>query len=118
MVPTYLSITVWVMASGLYMLLEHVYKHECCPEDALSCPCPCGAAEYMTSVPAAMYWSAFFLVGEWAIVDFTVPAQRLCIIYVIFGIVLVSIPVGILVEAVESTMRIKADEERGIRDIL
>jgi len=58
----------------------------------------------MTSVPAAMYWCCIYLTGEWANVDFTYAGSRLCILYVIFGIAMFSIPVGIIVESVKSGM--------------
>ncbi|CAK0807020.1 unnamed protein product [Prorocentrum cordatum] len=69
----------------------------------------------MTSVPASMYWCSIFLTGEWANVDFTFAASRLCILYVIFGIAMFSIPVGIIVEAVQSTIELIAQEEADVQ---
>jgi len=90
--PAYLSLNVWITTSALFMWLENYYQEEG------------GEAENMTSVPAAMYWCCIFLTGEWANVDFTYAGSRLCIFYVIFGIAMFSIPVGIIVGSMRTTI--------------
>jgi len=90
--PAYLSVNVWITTSALFMWLENYYQEEG------------GEAENMTSVPAAMYWCCIFLTGEWANVDFTFAGSRLCIFYVIFGIAMFSIPVGIIVGSMQAAI--------------
>merc|ERR1719235_1555609 len=61
--------------------------------------------EDMTDVPSAMYWCSIFLLGEWANVDFTDGAgSRMCILYCLFGVMLFTIPMGIIMDAVTSTL--------------
>jgi len=105
-IPGYLALNVWVTSSALFMWLENYYKEEG------------GEAENMTSVPATMYWCCIYLTGEWANVDFTYAGSRLCILYVVFGIALFSIPVGIIVGAMETAVQAleleKADMEEQV----
>merc|ERR1719162_2181955 len=88
-IPTYLAINVWVISSVVFMWLENYYSEEG------------GEAEHMHNIPATMYWTCIYLIGEWANVDFTYAGSRMCIIYVIFGVALFSLPVGIIVESVQ-----------------
>mmetsp|Transcript_47250 Transcript_47250/g.113336 ORF Transcript_47250/g.113336 Transcript_47250/m.113336 type:complete len:223 (+) Transcript_47250:72-740(+) len=100
-VPGYVSLCVWIQTSALFMWLENYYKDD-----------TPNMAEDMESVPHAMYWCCIFLTGEWANIDFTYAGSRLCIFYMIFGIAMFSIPIGILVEAVQSTIQKAAEEEK------
>merc|ERR1719229_1001269 len=106
-IPGYLALNVWITTSALFMWLENYFKKEG------------GEAENMTSVPATMYWCCIYLTGEWANIDFTYAGSRLSILYVIFGIALFSIPVGIIVGAMEATIEAleleKADMEEQVR---
>merc|ERR1719161_3468347 len=101
---------VWITSSAVFMWCENYY--------AESTPMG-GEAENMTSVPATMYWCCIYLTGEWANVDFTYAGSRLCILYVLFGIALFSIPVGIIVGAMQTTIEAleleKADMEEQVR---
>lgn len=105
-VPGFMALNIWISTSSLFMWLEQYYKEEG------------GQAESMTSVPAAMYWCCIFLTGEWANVDFTYAGSRLSIFYVIIGVAMFSIPVGIIVEAVQSTIEVVAHEEANIKALM
>mmetsp|Transcript_61126 Transcript_61126/g.191667 ORF Transcript_61126/g.191667 Transcript_61126/m.191667 type:complete len:390 (-) Transcript_61126:127-1296(-) len=105
-IPGYLALCVWIVTSALFMWLENYFKDE-----------RTNVAKTMTSIPDAMYWCCIFLTGEWANVDFTYAGSRLCIFYVLFGIAMFSIPVGILVEAVQTTV-LKASQESKEAEIL
>eukprot|EP00945_MAST-04E_sp_MAST-4E-sp1_P004574 g4574.t1 len=50
-------------------------------------------------IPSALYFTAIFLAGEWAKTDFTVPGKLLCIVLVIAGIGIYSLPVGSLFDS-------------------
>merc|ERR1719188_22932 len=100
-VPGYLSLSVWIQTSSLFMWLENFWgeRGEFSTKDS------------MNSVPASMYWCCIFLTGEWANVDFTFAGSRLCIFYVIFGIAMFSIPVSIIVKSMEDTLTTVMQEE-------
>merc|ERR1719188_2559069 len=103
-VPAYLSLSVWIQTSCLFMWLENFWgeRGEFSTKDS------------MNSLPETMYWCCIFLTGEWANVDFTFAGSRMCIFYVIFGIALFSIPVGIIVESVKNTIEMTAQEEMDV----
>jgi hypothetical protein len=113
-VPAYLSLSVWIFTSSLFMWLENYWGHWLEGTPVQDGEVSTGD-DAMTSVPASMYWCSIFLTGEWANVDFTFAASRLCILYVIFGISMFSIPVGIIVEAVQSTVELMAQEEADVQ---
>merc|ERR1719401_1913063 len=100
-VPAYLALNVWIMSSCLFMWFENYFKDDT----------PFNESGNMRSLPETMYWCCIFLTGEWANIDFTIAGSRLCIFYVIFGIATFSLPVGIIVEAMKSTIEIVAQEE-------
>mmetsp|Transcript_95555 Transcript_95555/g.227624 ORF Transcript_95555/g.227624 Transcript_95555/m.227624 type:complete len:653 (-) Transcript_95555:250-2208(-) len=120
-VPAYLALNVWITTSALFMWLENEWQNEAteCEEKHAKEQCggP-GTFEDMPDVPSAMYWCSIFLTGEWANVDFTYAGSRLCIFYVVFGIAIFSIPVGILVEAVKGTLHMIALEEKAKQKVL
>jgi len=100
-IPAYLALSVWLVTSALFMWFENEFKDE----GTLN------TAEDMGDMFAALYFCCIFLTGEWANVDFTVAASRLCIFYVLVGITLFSIPVGIMVESLQSTLEMISIEE-------
>jgi hypothetical protein len=69
------------------------------------------AQRELSSIPNALYWTSIFLVGEWSIVDFSTSGSRLCIFFCIFGKMVCAIPLGIVQEALLTTM-LKVDQER------
>eukprot|EP00930_Biecheleria_cincta_P045477 TRINITY_DN3133_c0_g1_i1.p1 TRINITY_DN3133_c0_g1~~TRINITY_DN3133_c0_g1_i1.p1 ORF type:complete len:1438 (-),score=279.88 TRINITY_DN3133_c0_g1_i1:1306-5619(-) len=109
-IPAYISLNVWITTSALFMWLENEYDGE--PGNGG------GTAEDMPDVPSALYFCSIFLTGEWANVDFTYAGSRLCIFYVVFGIAMFSMPVGIIVEAVQSTLMLVHQEERNMKKLL
>jgi len=113
-VPAYLALSVWIFTSSLFMWLENYWGHWLEGTPVQDGEVSTGD-DAMTSVPASMYWCSIFLTGEWANVDFTFAASRLCILYVIFGIAMFSIPLGIIVEAVQSTIELIAQEEADVQ---
>lgn len=52
-----------------------------------------------------MFYTAVFLGGEWAQVDFTWPGKILCCILCIMGIALFAIPVGTVFEAFQDVLQ-------------
>eukprot|EP00439_Symbiodinium_sp_Y106_P064807 s4891_g10.t1 len=72
----------------------------------------------MGSIPDALYWCSIYLLGEWANDEFTDGAgSRMCIFYCLCGVALFSIPVGIMVEAGQSTLLKIADERRELEQL-
>lgn len=100
--PAILAIAVWLITSTVFMWLQCFYNGDnIIPGQE--------EEEWMVSIPSAMYWCCIFLLGEWANVDFTDGAgSRMCIFYCLFGIMVFAIPVGLIMDAVQSTL---ADEE-------
>lgn len=68
-----------------------------------------GAA--FSSIPDAMFYTAIFLGGEWAQVDFTWPGKVLCCALCVMGIALFAIPVGTVFEAFQDVLQEVNDEE-------
>merc|ERR1719473_2204468 len=65
-----------------------------------------------------MYWTSIFLVGEWAIIDFSEGAgSRLCIFYCVFGIMVFAIPVGVIGEALHSTLIMEHQATAKMQDV-
>eukprot|EP00747_Dinoflagellata_sp_TGD_P072992 gnl/TRDRNA2_/TRDRNA2_157707_c0_seq1.p1 gnl/TRDRNA2_/TRDRNA2_157707_c0~~gnl/TRDRNA2_/TRDRNA2_157707_c0_seq1.p1 ORF type:complete len:153 (+),score=28.87 gnl/TRDRNA2_/TRDRNA2_157707_c0_seq1:64-459(+) len=76
------------------------------------------AEEEFVSIPSTMYWCCIFLTGEWAMVDFSEGAgSRICIFCCLVGVTVFAIPVGIIVEAVQSTMVLVAHENCELQDL-
>merc|ERR1740121_3009076 len=72
----------------------------------------------MYHVPAAMYWVSHFLTGEWALVDFSPGAgSRLSIFCVLFGMMMFSIPTGIVAESVQNALALELVEHTGIDEL-
>eukprot|EP00752_Nemacystus_decipiens_P005802 g5248.t1 len=91
-----LALVVWVGSACLFYLFE---KDNVCTGDAFS------------SIPDAMFYTAVFLGGEWAQIDFTWPGKVLCCVLCVFGIVLFGIPVGSVFEAFQDVMQEVHEEE-------
>lgn len=106
--PAYLALNIWIFGSALFMYLENSYEQL---EKETNDKRLAGTAESMQSIPEAMYWCCIYLTGEWANVDFTFAASRLCIFFVAFGVAVFAMPVGIIVEAFQSTIQTVAREE-------
>lgn len=98
-VPAFLSLHVWVTTASAFVWLEKLYE---------------GPAQgQMTSIPAAMYWTSSFLVGEWALIDFSPGAgSRLCILCCLFGMMIFALPSGIIIESVQSALMLELVENQ------
>lgn len=105
-VPAFLAMQCWLVCACLFMLLENL--------DRPGSP----VWEEFRSIPESMYWTSIFLVGEWALADFSYMGSRLCILLVLFCIAIFALPVGIIVEAMQSTMKMTASEEADLTDLM
>jgi hypothetical protein len=109
--PSIVAATVWTVSSTLFMWAQCYYNGDnVIPGQEQE--------EDMTDIPSAMYWCSIFLLGEWANVDFTDGAgSRMCILYCLFGVMLFSIPMGIIMDAVTSTLAEEQADLDAIKNI-
>ncbi|CAE7254912.1 KCNA2 [Symbiodinium natans] len=111
--PAVISLELWVLTAGIFVWLENMFTAEG-DESEDSVP---SDQEHMGSIPDALYWCSIYLLGEWANDEFTDGAgSRMCIFYCLCGVALFSIPVGIMVEAGQSTLLKIADERRELEE--
>jgi hypothetical protein len=99
LLPAYLAACTWVYLSAAFMWTEQYYKGD--------------YKDKMDSIPAAMYWTSIFVIGEWPMADFSTAAGScLCIFTVILGTAIFAAPFGILVEAANHALQfaVKQDE--------
>lgn len=90
--PATLAISTWLIVSAAFMWSENYFDG---PEK-----------ENMTSLPSTLYWCTIFSIGEWANVDFSFGAgSRCCIFVCFFAICIITIPVGIIAEAVADSIK-------------
>jgi len=103
-VPLVFGLYVWVFSACIFTYTEVYY-------DGI-------AQRELSSIPAAMYWTNIFLVGEWSIIDFSIGAgSRLCIFYCVFGIMVFAVPVGVIGEAMQSTLMQVSQERTQLQDL-
>lgn len=100
--PAVLAVTMWVTFAAAFRWTEGAYDG---PEK-----------EHMASILDAMYWTAIYFTGEWANVDFSIGGSRMCIVMCLFGIALVAIPTGLVMEAVTSVMEESAEENKRLQE--
>jgi len=99
--PGFLSFHIWLCTSAAFVWLENQYQGPFMKE--------------MTSIPSAMYWTSHFLIGEWAQIDFSPGAgSRLCILVVLFGMMTFAIPLGIIVESVQTALMLELVESTSL----
>jgi len=84
-----LALIIWLLGAVLFYELEN-------GNEALG-----GALD---SIPSALHYTAIFLGGEWALVDFTPLGKLLCVFYCFLGIAIFAIPVGSFFEAFEAAI--------------
>eukprot|EP00421_Protoceratium_reticulatum_P019389 CAMPEP_0168380040 /NCGR_PEP_ID=MMETSP0228-20121227/12153_1 /TAXON_ID=133427 /ORGANISM="Protoceratium reticulatum, Strain CCCM 535 (=CCMP 1889)" /LENGTH=1267 /DNA_ID=CAMNT_0008393089 /DNA_START=53 /DNA_END=3853 /DNA_ORIENTATION=- len=97
--PAVLSLEVWLLLACMFLWVENVFQG---PEQ-----------EHLANLPDALYYMSVFLLGEWANVDFSPGAgSRACILTCLFGVPLFAIPVGLVVEAFQSTIEEMAEEQK------
>lgn len=100
--PAVLAVTIWVLIASLFVWVEKGYHG---PEE-----------ENLQSIPDALFWTAIYFTGEWANVDFSPGAgSRICILICLFGVALVAIPIGLVMEAVSNVMDESANEKKQLR---
>jgi len=102
--PGFLSFHIWLCTSAAFVWLENQYNGPFVKE--------------MTSIPAAMYWTSHFLIGEWAQIDFSPGAgSRLCILVVLFGMMTFAIPLGIIAESVQTALMLELVESTSLDEL-
>jgi len=99
--PSILALNIWVFSTSIFVWVENYYEG---PEQ-----------ENMKTLPEGLYWTSIYIIGEWANVDFSQGAgSRICMFYCLFGIALFAIPVGLIVEAVQSTFMAISEERKEV----
>ncbi|KAL3896565.1 MAG: hypothetical protein SGPRY_013242, partial [Prymnesium sp.] len=125
------SLIIWVGGAALFFLFESdnpnyrscdasVSPHECF---AFASTAACNAAHpgacsqvAFGSMVDALYWTAVFLCGEWAVVDFTWGGRLVAVFMCLAGIAIAAIPIGTLFESFGAIVGIGEeddDEEEG-----
>jgi len=102
-VPVFLAVQVWVTVATLFFAFEKIFKGP--------------AKDEMESVPSAIYWTSFFLIGEWALADFSRQSDWLCIFCCIFGMMMFAIPMGVITEAVQTQLFSELVESTGLHEL-
>eukprot|EP00927_Polykrikos_kofoidii_P086361 TRINITY_DN964_c0_g4_i1.p1 TRINITY_DN964_c0_g4~~TRINITY_DN964_c0_g4_i1.p1 ORF type:complete len:1265 (+),score=230.66 TRINITY_DN964_c0_g4_i1:161-3955(+) len=99
-----LALVIWVATAALFFLFERENPNFCSVWETQACSdwytegCVC-AESAMDTLPHALFYTAIFLCGEWALIDFTVPGKFLCLFLCVIGIGLYAIPTGTLFES-------------------
>jgi hypothetical protein len=52
-----------------------------------------------TNIPNSLFFTAVFLVGEWGVIDFSMPGRVVCLFLCVVGIALYAIPTGTLFDS-------------------
>lgn len=70
-----------------------------------------------TSMPNALFYTAVFLGGEWAVVDFTWPGRFVCLFLCVVGIALYAIPIGTLFDSFGAVLGLcDEDDDEGCEE--
>mmetsp|Transcript_25073 Transcript_25073/g.58122 ORF Transcript_25073/g.58122 Transcript_25073/m.58122 type:complete len:530 (+) Transcript_25073:559-2148(+) len=103
-VPIFMSLQIWVVISSLFVFTENAWDGP--------------SKVFFPSVPAGMYWTSSFLIGEWTLADFSGGAgSRVCIAVALFGIMGFAVPMGILMEGVRQSMLIDLMERLPLNEL-
>eukprot|EP00930_Biecheleria_cincta_P082031 TRINITY_DN7155_c0_g1_i6.p1 TRINITY_DN7155_c0_g1~~TRINITY_DN7155_c0_g1_i6.p1 ORF type:complete len:3046 (-),score=387.48 TRINITY_DN7155_c0_g1_i6:69-9206(-) len=103
-VPLFLSLSIWTCFSSLFVWLERAY-------DGPSAP-------LFSSIPTAMYWTSSFLIGEWSLIDFAQGStSRLCIVISLFTTMMFALPMGILMEGIQTAMTIDLVQNAELQEL-
>jgi hypothetical protein len=100
-----LAFCIWLCAAALFYIFEQDNPNWCTAWVEPTCAtawtptCICAAPSAFDTMPHAMFYTAIFTAGEWAIVDFTVAGKFLSIALCVVGIALAALPVGILFDS-------------------
>ena len=90
-----MALIIWLLSGVLFYLFESNNPNWCKDNN---CDQP-NANPAFGDIPSALYYTAIFLGGEWAKTDFTFGGKVLCILLVVVGIGIYSIPIGSLFDA-------------------
>mmetsp|Transcript_3570 Transcript_3570/g.8948 ORF Transcript_3570/g.8948 Transcript_3570/m.8948 type:complete len:1217 (+) Transcript_3570:60-3710(+) len=100
-----MAFAIWISSGTLFYLFERNNPNFCqewsspqCMEQ-VTADCQCLAQSAFTSIPDSLYWVAIFLVGEWAIVDFTFCGRLLCLFLCLVGIGIYALPLSTLFDS-------------------
>eukprot|EP00929_Paragymnodinium_shiwhaense_P105173 TRINITY_DN70096_c0_g1_i1.p1 TRINITY_DN70096_c0_g1~~TRINITY_DN70096_c0_g1_i1.p1 ORF type:complete len:1193 (+),score=133.75 TRINITY_DN70096_c0_g1_i1:243-3581(+) len=103
--PAALAFELWMIIAGLFYFTENTYGSG-------------EAREAMATMPDALYWTQIFLMGEWAVVDFSYGAgTRLVNFCCLIGVAVTALPVGLGVEAMRGALE-EAAERRRLHQVL
>jgi hypothetical protein len=62
-------------------------------------------------MPNSLFYTAVFLGGEWAVVDFTWPGRMVCLFLCVVGIALYAIPIGSLFDSFGAVLGLAGDDD-------
>jgi len=85
--PLCLAIMLWTLTTVMFFHFENVKDG---PQK-----------EAFSTLPITAYYTAIFLLGEWAMVDFCWQNAIICCFYNLLGVAIFAIPVGLISEAVQ-----------------
>jgi len=105
----FIALLTWVTTASLWFFAEGTGMKIC--EQACE---NTDNSEWMTSIGAALYYSAIFLQDEWAFADFGVFGKVLCIFYVFIGVAIFAMPIGTFIESLSRQMKEKRLVQLGI----
>lgn len=100
-----MALAIWVSSAALFFLFEGDNPNWCEEWSKPGCAlkltpdCVCTSKTAFSSMPDCLYYVAIFLVGEWAVVDFTLPGKFLCLALCLVGIAIYAVPVGTLFDS-------------------
>merc|ERR1719221_946672 len=102
-VPVFLALQVLVTIAVFFYTAEQEFDGPC--------------KDKMATVPDAIYYVSFFLIGEWPLADFSFPGRMLCIVTCLFAMMMVAIPTGIIMEAVQSRLMSELVLSKGLDEL-
>mmetsp|Transcript_58146 Transcript_58146/g.138379 ORF Transcript_58146/g.138379 Transcript_58146/m.138379 type:complete len:1236 (+) Transcript_58146:117-3824(+) len=100
-----MAFAIWISSGALFYLFERNNPNFCeewsnpACEAVVTADCQCLAQSAFTSIPDSLYWVAIFLVGEWAVIDFTFCGKLLCLFLCVVGIGIYALPLSTLFDS-------------------
>jgi len=100
-----MALAIWITSAALFFMFETDNPNWCEEWSDVKCElkltpdCVCISKTAFSSMPDTLYYVAIFLVGEWAVVDFTLPGKIICLWLCIVGIAIYAVPVGTLFDS-------------------
>eukprot|EP00927_Polykrikos_kofoidii_P039095 TRINITY_DN3352_c0_g1_i1.p1 TRINITY_DN3352_c0_g1~~TRINITY_DN3352_c0_g1_i1.p1 ORF type:complete len:1262 (+),score=173.67 TRINITY_DN3352_c0_g1_i1:129-3788(+) len=99
-----LALIIWLCSGALFYVFERANPNFCSVWETLACEekytdgCICSESAFDT-MPHSLFYTAVFLCGEWALIDFTILGKLLCLVLSVVGIALYAIPTGTLFDS-------------------